>query len=55
MGTLITGLLIALAVFFCVRSIVLEKKRGELCECPGDCSVCKIQCRSSEKYYGKQR
>jgi len=25
MGTLITGLLIALAVFFCVRSIVLEK------------------------------
>lgn len=54
MGTFIVALAIILAVFFCVRSIVSERKRGELCECPGDCTVCKIQCRSSEKYYGKQ-
>lgn len=42
-------LLIAL---LCVSSIVWHRRQGELCDCPGDCANCKIQCRSNVKYYG---
>ena len=43
---------LAAAVILCVSSIVWHRRQGELCDCPGDCGNCKIQCRSNVKYYG---
>lgn len=40
------------AVILCVSSILWHRRQGELCDCPGDCGACKIQCRSNVKYYG---
>lgn len=45
-------ILLLLAVLLCVSSIVWHRRQGELCDCPGDCENCKIQCRSNVKYYG---
>ena len=36
----------------CVRSLINEHKKGELCACINDCSKFKIQCRSNPGYYG---
>lgn len=47
---LITALL--LIVILCASSIVWHRRQGELCDCPGDCANCTIQCRSNVKYYG---
>lgn len=44
--------LIALVVVLCVSSILWHHRQGELCDCPGDCAHCKIQCRSNVNYYG---
>ena len=52
---MINVILILLLLFvaaLCLSSIIWHRKQGELCDCPGDCSHCKIQCRSNEKYYG---
>ena len=54
-GTILTGIVIAVLVFLvglCVRNLVPEHRRGERCECIGDCAWCKIQCRSNPGYYG---
>lgn len=45
-------LLLLLVVILCTSSIVWHRRQGELCDCPGDCANCKIQCRSNVKYYG---
>ncbi|MBQ8996003.1 MAG: FeoB-associated Cys-rich membrane protein [Oscillospiraceae bacterium] len=52
MGSILVIAVIAFLVFLCIRNLVLEHKRGELCECIGDCSKCKIQCHSNPNYYG---
>lgn len=44
--------LLAAVVILCVSSILWHRRQGELCDCPGDCGNCKIQCRSNVKYYG---
>ena len=44
--------LLLLVVILCVSSIVWHRRQGELCDCPGDCANCRIQCRSNVKYYG---
>lgn len=43
---------LVLIVILCVSSIVWHRRQGELCDCPGDCARCTIQCRSNVKYYG---
>ena len=44
--------LLAAAVILCVSSILWHLRQGELCDCPGDCENCRIQCQSNVKYYG---
>jgi hypothetical protein len=44
--------LLAAVVILCVSSILWHRRQGELCDCPGDCENCRIQCRSNVKYYG---
>ena len=44
--------LVLLVVILCVSSILWHYRQGELCDCPGDCENCRIQCRSNVKYYG---
>jgi hypothetical protein len=44
--------LLAAVVTLCVSSILWHHRQGELCDCPGDCGNCKIQCQSNVKYYG---
>ena len=44
--------LLAAVVVLCVSSILWHHRQGELCDCPGDCENCKIQCQSNVKYYG---
>ena len=39
-------------VLLCVSSILWHHRQGELCDCPGDCENCKIQCQSNVRYYG---
>ena len=41
-----------LVVVLCVSSFLWHHQQGELCDCPGDCLNCRIQCRSNVKYYG---
>lgn len=55
MGTFIVIVILLALVALCIRNLVREHKRGELCECIGDCARCKIQCRNSERYYGVLR
>jgi hypothetical protein len=43
---------LAVVVVLCVSSILWHRRQGELCDCPGDCGNCKIQCQSNVKYYG---
>ena len=43
---------LAAVVILCVSSVLWHRRQGELCDCPGDCKNCKIQCRSNVKYYG---
>lgn len=38
--------------YFCLKDLGKSAKNGEACECCGDCSKCRIQCTSNEKYYG---
>ena len=45
-------LLLAAVIILCVSSILWHHRQGELCDCPGDCDKCKIQCQSNVKYYG---
>ena len=45
-------ILLVLTAVLCLSSILWHRRQGELCECPGDCEHCKIQCRSNVKYYG---
>lgn len=57
-GVLVSVLIIlalGLLVFFGVRSLRKERKKGTLCACSGDCSTCKIQCRTNPNYYGIQQ
>lgn len=44
--------LLAVVVILCVSSILWHHRQGELCDCPGDCEHCRIQCQSNVKYYG---
>ncbi len=44
--------LLAAVVILCVSSILWHRRQGELCDCPGDCENCSIQCQSNVKYYG---
>ena len=44
-------LVFGVLVFFSVRSLRKERKKGTLCACSGDCSTCKIQCRINPNYY----
>ena len=44
--------LLAAVVILCVSSILWHLWQGELCDCPGDCENCRIQCQSNVKYYG---
>ena len=44
--------LLAAVVILCVSSILWHLRQGELCDCPGDCENCRIQCQSNVKYYG---
>ena len=50
-------LLVILAMFIVnsVYSLWEEHKKGILCECVGDCSKCKIKCRSNVNYYGTKQ
>lgn len=54
MATMIISLV--LLVFLCLglRKIVRALQGKDRCECSGDCSHCRIQCQSNEKYYGVQ-
>ena len=45
-------LIIALLAMICIRSIRKEFRKGELCECTGNCNHCRIQCRSNPNFYG---
>ena len=38
-------------VFFGVRSLRKERKKGTLFASGGDCSTCKTQCRTNPNYY----
>lgn len=56
-SSLVTGAILMIIVaicFFSIRSTRESFRRGERCECCGDCSKCKIQCTTNEKYYGIQ-
>ncbi len=44
--------LLAAVVVLCVSSILWHHRQGELCDCPGDCEHCRIQCQSNVIYYG---
>ena len=44
--------LLAAVVILCVSSVLWHRRQGELCDCPGDCDNCRIQCQSNVKYYG---
>ena len=44
--------LLAGIVILCASSLLWHHRQGELCDCPGDCDHCRIQCRSNVKYYG---
>ena len=44
--------LLAAVVILCVSSILWHLRQGELCDCPGNCENCRIQCQSNVKYYG---
>ena len=56
----VTGLLVSIAligligflIYLSIRKLVREHKNNIRCECIGDCSRCKIQCRSNPNYYG---
>ena len=55
LGTIIVVAVLALIVINCGYSLWEEHLRGFLCECPGDCTHCKIQCTSNPKYYGTRQ
>ena len=55
LGTIIVIAVLVLIVINCIYSLWEEHQRGFLCECPGDCSHCKIQCTSNPKYYGTRQ
>ncbi|MBE6993990.1 MAG: FeoB-associated Cys-rich membrane protein [Ruminococcaceae bacterium] len=55
MLTVLIAGLIAAAVFFGIRREVRIFKKGELCDCSGDCAHCRIQCRSNPNYFGLNR
>ena len=52
MINLLLCVLLAAVIALCVSSILWHLRQGELCDCPGDCGNCKIQCQSNVKYYG---
>ena len=54
MINLLLCILLAAVVILCVSSILWHRRQGELCDCPGDCENCRIQCQSNVKYYGTE-
>jgi len=48
-------LIVIVIAGFGVRDIIRGITGKDKCACTGDCSMCTIQCRSSEKYYGKKQ
>lgn len=55
---MLTAILIVIILLFVINGVYgmyEEHRRGALCDCSGDCSKCKIQCQSNEKYYGKKQ
>ncbi len=52
MINLLLCVLLAAVIVLCVSSILWHLRQGELCDCPGDCDNCRIQCQSNVKYYG---
>ena len=52
LGTVAAILFIIIIAAFSVLKIIQSRKKGELCECIGDCEKCKIQCRNNPLYYG---
>ena len=55
LGTVAGVMFVIIIVAFCVFKIVETRKKGELCDCIGDCEKCKIQCRNNPLYYGNAR
>lgn len=53
-ATVLLGLIVLGLAVVAVSGIVHEVRTGVLCDCPGDCPSCKVQCRTNEKYYGVQ-
>lgn len=43
---------IAVIAVYCIHREVSDARKGIRCDCGNDCSHCRIQCRSNEKYYG---
>lgn len=41
LGTIIVLAVVVLIVYFAVRSMIKDKKRGKSLQCGGDCSKCK--------------
>ncbi len=52
LGTVAGVLFVIIIAAFCVFKMIESRKRGELCECIGDCEKCKIKCRNNPLYYG---
>ena len=53
-----TGIIILILLVMAglgIRKMVRALQGKDRCACIGDCSKCKIQCQTSEKYYGVQR
>lgn len=52
MATAIVLAVVALLAALSMRKLAAELRRGEQCDCIGDCSKCAIQCQNNQKYYG---
>jgi len=51
LASVLIMLALGLLVFFGVRSLRKERKKGTLFASGGDCSTCKTQCRTNPNYY----
>ncbi len=54
-GSLLAVGTVCILIAVAARSILKSQSRGELCECTGNCSTCRIRCRTNPSYYGIQK
>lgn len=54
MTTEIILIILVIPCIFGIRSLIRVFQGKEKCECPGDCSRCRIKCQSNKNYYGIQ-